>query len=102
MFQSSSMTYAFSPPIQQNTSTSNSAGANKNKKKVEELNFKFRKMYWLLGRHSRLATDSKILLYKQALGPVSTYGVQLWGCTKKNHTEKNSRTKYCAALSTCQ
>lgn len=58
------------------------------KKKVEELNIKFRKMYWLIGRHSELAIESKILLYKQVLRPVWTYGIQIWGCAKKSHIQK--------------
>lgn len=55
------------------------------KKKKEELNLKFRKMYWLIGRHSELSLHNKLLLYKQVLKPVWTYGVQLWGCTKKSN-----------------
>ena len=43
------------------------------KKKVEELNIKFRKMHWILGRHPELATHSKILLYKQTLRPVELF-----------------------------
>jgi hypothetical protein len=42
-------------------------------------------MYWLLGRHSELSIHNKILLYKQVLKPVWTYGAQLWGCTKKSN-----------------
>lgn len=55
------------------------------KKKKEELNIKFKKMYWLLGRHSVLSTHNKLLIYKQVLKPVWTYGIQLWGCAKKNN-----------------
>ena len=43
-------------------------------------------MYWLLGRKSELSTDNKLLLYKQILKPVWTYGIQLWGCTKKTNS----------------
>jgi hypothetical protein len=39
-------------------------------------------MYWLLGRRSALSTHNKLVLYKQTLKPVWTYGIQLWGCTK--------------------
>lgn len=53
------------------------------KKKVEELNIKFRKMHWLMGRNSELNTHNKLLLYRQILKPVWIYGIQLWGCTKK-------------------
>ena len=35
------------------------------KKKFEELNIKFQKMYWFLERYSELETDSKMLLYKR-------------------------------------
>lgn len=55
------------------------------KKKKEELDIRFKKMYWLLGRHSSLSTYNKILLYKQVLKPVWTYGIQLWGCASKSN-----------------
>lgn len=55
------------------------------KKKKEELSIKYRKMYWLIGRNSELSVQNKILLYKQVLKPVWTYGIQLWGCTKKSN-----------------
>ena len=42
-------------------------------------------MDWLLGRNSQLSLSNKLLLYKQVLRPVWTYGVQLWGCTKKTN-----------------
>jgi hypothetical protein len=53
------------------------------KKKRQELNLKFRKMHWLIGRNSELTTHNKLLLYKQILKPICTYGIQLWGCAKK-------------------
>ena len=55
------------------------------KKKKEELNIKYRKMYWLLGKNSELTIHNKLLLYRQILKPVWTYGIQLWGCTKKTN-----------------
>lgn len=55
--------------------------------KKEELNIKYRKMYWLLGRHSELSVHNKLLLYKQILKPIWTYGIQLWGCTKKSNIQ---------------
>ena len=54
------------------------------KKKHEELQIKYRKMYWLLGKSSKLSVYNKLLLYNQVLKPVWTYGIQLWGCTKKS------------------
>jgi hypothetical protein len=37
------------------------------------------KMYWLLGRKSKLSTSIKLLIYKTTLKPIWTYGIQLWG-----------------------
>ena len=42
-------------------------------------------MYWLMGRMSALSTHNKLVLYKQILKPVWTYGIQLWGCTKPSN-----------------
>lgn len=56
-------------------------------KKRAELNIKNRKLYWLLGRNSELSVENKILLYNQILKPVWTYGIQLWGCTKKSNLQ---------------
>lgn len=52
------------------------------KKKRKELDLKYRQLYWLIGRRSKLSTDNKILIYNQILKPVWLYGIQLWGCTK--------------------
>ena len=52
------------------------------KKKREELDLKYRELYWLMGRKSVLSTHNKLVLYNQVLKPVWTYGLQLWGCTK--------------------
>jgi hypothetical protein len=55
------------------------------KKKCDELNIKFRKMYWLLGRNSELPIYKKLILYKQVLRPVWSYGIQLWDCTSDSN-----------------
>lgn len=57
------------------------------KKKKEELELRYKRMYWLLGRQSALSVHNKLLLYKQVLMPVWTYGIQLWGCTCKSNIE---------------
>lgn len=57
------------------------------KNKKDELNIKYRKMNWLLGRNSDLQIHNKLLIYNQVLKPVWTYGIQLWGCTKKNNSK---------------
>jgi hypothetical protein len=57
------------------------------KKKRKELDLKYRKLYWLLGRNSELSIDNKLLVYRQVLKPVWTYGIQLWGCTKQTNAK---------------
>lgn len=47
--------------------------------KREEINLKYRGLYWLLGRNSKLSMDNKLLIYKSVLKPIWTYGIQLWG-----------------------
>jgi hypothetical protein len=37
------------------------------------------KMYWLLGRKSKLPTSNKLLIYKTILKPIWSYGIKLWG-----------------------
>lgn len=61
------------------------------KKKKAELVLKFRKMYWLMGRHSKMSIQNKLTLYNQVLKPVWTYGVQLWGCTAQSNRDSIQR-----------
>jgi hypothetical protein len=61
------------------------------KKKTEELNIKYRKVKWLLGRMSQLSIQNKILVYNQVMKPVWTYGMQLWGCASKSNTQRIQR-----------
>lgn len=55
--------------------------------KRKQLGLKFREYYWLLGRQSKLTLNNKLLIYKVALKPIWTYGVQLWGTAAKSHLE---------------
>ena len=55
------------------------------KNKKDELNFRYSTMKWLMGRQSKLSTNNKLLLYKQVLQPVWSYGCQLWGCSKPSN-----------------
>jgi len=49
------------------------------------LKVKSREIYWLIGKHSPLSLENKLLIYKTVLKPVWTYGIELWGCaTKRN------------------
>jgi hypothetical protein len=44
-------------------------------------------MYWLLGRNSELSVHNKIILYKQVIRPVWSYGIQLWGCASNSNIQ---------------
>jgi hypothetical protein len=57
------------------------------KTKSDELNIKFRKMYWLLGRNSELSVHNKLTLYKQVIRPVWSYGIQLWDCASDSNIQ---------------
>jgi hypothetical protein len=45
-------------------------------------------MYWLLGRKSQLSVHNELLLYKQVLKLIWTYGIQLWECAATSNINK--------------
>jgi hypothetical protein len=45
------------------------------------------KMYWLLGRKSKLSTSNKRIIYRTILKPIWTYGIQLWGTVSTSNIE---------------
>jgi hypothetical protein len=45
--------------------------------KRKNLGITLSKMYWLLGRKSKLSISKKFLAYKVILKPIWTYGIQL-------------------------
>jgi hypothetical protein len=47
--------------------------------KRKQLGIILTKIYWLLGRKSKLSTNNKLLLHIAILKPIWTYGLQLWG-----------------------
>lgn len=42
----------------------------------------------MIERKSKLSIHNKIMLYKQIMKPVWTYGIQLWGCNKATNINK--------------
>lgn len=56
-----------------------------------QLETKLKKMYWLIGRNSKLSMDNKLLLYKTILKPIWTYACQLWGTASVSNTERIER-----------
>jgi hypothetical protein len=63
----------------------NSGGNRMWRKKKEELELKYRKMYWLMGRYSAPFVYNKFMLYQQVLKPIRFYGIQLCGCTSQSN-----------------
>jgi hypothetical protein len=55
--------------------------------KLKQLGITLTKMYWLLGRKSKLSTSNKLLMYKTVLKPIWTYGIQLWGTASISNIE---------------
>jgi hypothetical protein len=76
--------------------------------KRKQLGIALTKMYWLLGRKSKLSINNKLLIFKTILKPIWAYGIQLWGTTSKSNIEilerfqskalahDNGRTMVCA------
>jgi hypothetical protein len=46
-----------------------------------------KKLDWLLRRKSHLNLENKILLYKVAIKPIWTYGIELWSCASKTNID---------------
>jgi hypothetical protein len=55
--------------------------------KRKQLGLSVTKMYWLLGRKSKLSTNNKHIIYKVIFKPIWTYGIQLWGTTSNSNIE---------------
>lgn len=61
--------------------------------KRNEINLKYKGLYWLLGRNSKLSLENKLLIYKSVIKPVWTYGIQLWGATCNSNINKIQRAQ---------
>jgi hypothetical protein len=59
--------------------------------KRKQLGHSLTKMYWLLGRKSKLSTNNKLHIHKAMLKPIWTYGIQLWGTTSNSNIESLER-----------
>ncbi|CAD6229611.1 GSCOCG00012115001-RA-CDS [Cotesia congregata] len=56
------------------------------KTKRKEMELKTR-LYWLLGKKSKLSLNNKLNIYKIILKPIWTYGIQLWGTASNSNLE---------------
>jgi hypothetical protein len=55
--------------------------------KRKQLGITLTKMYWLLGRKSKLSTSNKLLIHKTILKPIWIYRKQLWGTASTSNIE---------------
>jgi len=57
--------------------------------KRKQLDLKAREIKWIIGSHSPLSLENKVLIYsyKTILKPVWTYGIELWGCASNSNIE---------------
>jgi hypothetical protein len=55
--------------------------------KRKQLGITLTKMYWLLGRKSKLSTSNTLLIYKTILKAIWAYGLQLWGTASISNVE---------------
>jgi hypothetical protein len=51
------------------------------------LTLKITKLYWLIGSRSKLSLINKMLIYKVAIKPTWTYGIQVWGRASTSNVE---------------
>jgi len=56
--------------------------------KLKQLKIQKSKLYWLIGRKSKLSIENKAMLYKAILKPIWTYGIQLWGTASATNIKK--------------
>jgi hypothetical protein len=71
-------------------------------KKQKQMDLRFKELWCLLGRKSHLSVSNKLLLYKSAISPTWTYGLELWGCASKSNIAiiQRCHSKYCERLLT--
>jgi hypothetical protein len=55
--------------------------------KYKQLGLLLQRMYWLIGRKSKLCLTNKLLIYKIILKPIWTYGIPLWGTASQSNIE---------------
>ena len=55
--------------------------------KRKQLGLQLHRMYWIIGRKSKLSLENKLLIYKTILKPIWTYGIPLWGTASNSNIE---------------
>jgi hypothetical protein len=57
----------------------------------KHLDLRTKELYWIIGKHSQLWLNNKLLIYKAILKPAWTYGIELWGCASPSTIAKIQR-----------
>jgi len=55
--------------------------------KRKQLGLQLHRMYWIIGRKSKLSLENKLLIYKTILKPIWTYSIPLWGTASNYNIE---------------
>jgi hypothetical protein len=51
----------------------------------KHLDLRTKDLHWIIGKHSPLSLNNKLLNYKVMVKPVWTYGIELWGCASPSN-----------------
>jgi hypothetical protein len=56
-------------------------------KKRKQIYLKTKEINWLIGKKSHLliSAENKLLVYKAAIKPIRSYGIELWSCASKSN-----------------
>ena len=57
----------------------------------KHLDLRTKELYWIIGKHSPLSLNNKLLIYKAILESAWTYGIELWGCASPSNIAKIQR-----------
>ena len=52
-------------------------------RKRKQLDLKTKEISWLMGKKSHPSIENKLLIYKDVMKPIWSYGIDLWGCARK-------------------
>ena len=55
--------------------------------KKMQIKVKALELNWLIGSHSKLSLDNKVIICKSILKPIWTYGIQWYGYTSSSNIE---------------
>jgi len=53
--------------------------------KRKQLGLQLHRVYWFIGRKSKLSLENKLLIYRTILKPIRTYGIPLWGTASNSN-----------------